>query len=318
MEGIMKKRKVFRLRYVLMIALGLFIAYNVSHALLTKETAAGSSQGETAATPSPTPVPTANEPEKKPDKSAHPDPTPTPEPTRKPDSTPVPTATPDPTPPPQATQAPQGGGSANMATPIYSVSTKNKLVALTFDDGPDLHWTPQVLEVLSKYNAKATFFLVGRQVDKYPDMVKRIVDEGHAVGNHTWSHAQLPKLTPEQAREQMTSTDEALKKALGKGTYLFRAPYGAVNDNVKAVAAQQGQLIIGWSIDTKDWAGNTPDQIMNNVKQHIHPGSIILQHSFGGKGGDLSNTVEATRRICEYLQAQGYQFVTVPELLAAK
>lgn len=318
MEGIMKKRKVFRLRYVLMIALGLFIAYNVSHALLTKEAASGSAKEETAAAPSPTPVSTVKEPENTPDKSASPDPSKKPVPTRKPDPTPTPTATPTPTPTPQTIQPPQGGGSANTASPIYSVHTKNKLVALTFDDGPDLHWTPQVLEVLSKYNAKATFFLVGRQVDKYPDMVKRIEAEGHAIGNHTWSHAQLPKLTPEQAREQMTSTDDALKRALGKGTYLFRAPYGAVNDNVKAVAAQQGQLIIGWSIDTKDWAGNTPDQIMNNVKQHIHPGSIILQHSFGGKGGDLSNTVEATRKICEYLQAQGYQFVTVPELLAAK
>ncbi|MVO99439.1 polysaccharide deacetylase family protein [Paenibacillus lutrae] len=323
----MKKKRRFKLRYPLMLACGLFIAYNAGNSLwhasetgtagttaqLEQPAASMAPSAGTSTRPSPTPAHPAETSTPAPSPTVTPVKTPSPEPTPTPEPAP---ATSSPTPVP--TKTPQPSDSLKPAVPVHSVVTNRKLVALTFDDGPDLHWTPLVMEVLREYNAKATFFLVGQQIDKYPDMVKKIVSEGHAVGNHSWNHAQLPKLTVEQVRLQMTRADEALKKAIGHGTNLFRAPYGALNESVNLTATKEGQTIVGWSVDTKDWAGNSAQSILNNVKANVKPGGIILQHSYGGKGGDLSNTIEATRLICEYLQGQGYEIVTLPELLAAR
>ncbi|PYI51648.1 polysaccharide deacetylase family protein [Paenibacillus flagellatus] len=196
--------------------------------------------------------------------------------------------------------------------------TAAKRVALTFDDGPDKKYTPQILDILKKREVKATFFVVGLQVEKCADVLKRIVEEGHAVGNHTYDHANLTERTAAEIAEEIRQTDEAIRKALGTGTDLFRPPYGATNDVVKKTVADSKQELVQWTVDTRDWAGTTPDEIMEKVKSQTKPDGIILMHCFGGKNGKLDNTVEALPRVIDYLKDEGYTFVTVPELLAAE
>ncbi|TMV49505.1 polysaccharide deacetylase family protein [Paenibacillus mesophilus] len=191
-----------------------------------------------------------------------------------------------------------------------------KRVALTFDDGPDKKYTPLILDELKKREVKATFFVVGIQVAKYGDVLKRITAEGHAIGNHSWDHADLTKRTPEQVAEQIGKTDNAIHKALGTGTDLFRPPYGAADDKVKKAAAAAHRHLVQWTVDTRDWAGTTPEEMLEKVKKQTKPDGIILMHCFGGKNGKLDNTVEALPKMIDYLKEEGYTFVTVPELLA--
>jgi peptidoglycan/xylan/chitin deacetylase (PgdA/CDA1 family) len=191
-----------------------------------------------------------------------------------------------------------------------------KRVALTFDDGPDKKYTPLILDVLKKREVKATFFVVGIQVAKYGDVLKRITAEGHAIGNHSWDHADLTKRTAEQVAEQISKTDIAIHKALGTGTDLFRPPYGATDDKVKQSAAAAHQHLVQWTVDTRDWAGTTPEEMLEKVKKQTKPDGIILMHCFGGKNGKLDNTVEALPKMIDYLKEEGYTFVTVPELMA--
>lgn len=190
-----------------------------------------------------------------------------------------------------------------------------KRVALTFDDGPDKKYTPLILDVLKKREVKATFFVVGIQVAKYGDVLKRITAEGHAIGNHSWDHADLTKRTAEQIAEQIGKTDNAIHKALGTGTDLFRPPYGAADDKVKKSAEAAHQHLVQWTVDTRDWAGTTPEEILEKVKKQTKPDGIILMHCFGGKNGKLDNTVEALPKMIDYLKEEGYTFVTVPELM---
>ncbi|WP_246132112.1 polysaccharide deacetylase family protein [Paenibacillus hemerocallicola] len=191
-----------------------------------------------------------------------------------------------------------------------------KRVALTFDDGPDKKYTPLILDVLKKREVKATFFVVGIQVAKYGDVLKRISEEGHAIGNHTWDHADLTKRTAEQVAEQIDKTDTAIRKALGTGTALFRPPYGAADEQVKTSSAAAHQHLVLWTVDTRDWAGTSSAEMLDKVKKQTKPDGIILMHCFGGKNGKLDNTVEALPQVIDYLKGEGYTFVTVNELMA--
>lgn len=213
-----------------------------------------------------------------------------------------------------ATPDDKGTGGSAKSKP----DSKAKRVALTFDDGPDRKYTPLILDVLKKNEVKATFFVVGVQVSKFGDVLERIVKEGHAVGNHSWDHADLTKKTPEQIDEEIGKTDEAIRKAIGSGTDLFRPPYGANDTNVKKAAASAERKLVLWTVDTRDWSGSTPKEILEKIRKQTKPGGIILMHSFGGKGGKLDNTVEALPQVIDYLKSEGYTFVTVPELLAGQ
>ncbi|GAA3411147.1 polysaccharide deacetylase family protein [Paenibacillus hodogayensis] len=212
---------------------------------------------------------------------------------------------------PAKTDTPTSGSVKQAGTRKHD----EKRVALTFDDGPDKKYTPLILEVLKKQEVKATFFVVGLQVSKYGDMLKRISEEGHAIGNHTWDHADLTKRTTKEVAEEIDKADEAIRHALGKNTDLFRAPYGATNDNVKQAVGQERRSI-GWTVDTRDWAGTTPAEMLEKVKKQTKPDGIILMHCFGGKNGKLDNTIEALPQVIDYLRGEGFTFVTVPELLA--
>lgn len=189
-----------------------------------------------------------------------------------------------------------------------------KQVALTFDDGPDNKYTPQVLDILKQHEVKATFFVVGRQVVNHPDVLKRIHDEGHSVGNHSWDHANLTKLSSDQIQKEIKSTDEAIEKVIGSYTPMVRAPYGAVTASIKRNLTSAGRQIVNWTVDTKDWTGAASADMVELVRNRTKNGGIILMHSFGGKNGKLDNTVEALPHMIEALKQDGYAFVTVPEL----
>jgi polysaccharide deacetylase family sporulation protein PdaB len=198
---------------------------------------------------------------------------------------------------------------------INHVPFGGKKVALTFDDGPDEKYTPRILDILKKNQIKATFFVIGEHAQQYPQMIKRIEQEGHAIGNHSWDHPDLTKLSNDKIQSEIVKTDELVKSITGQAPILFRAPYGALSRDVVADATETGHRIIGWSVDTLDWDGRSVAQILRTVRKEVRPGAIILQHSAGGKGGNLNNTVEALPQIITYLKQKGYSFVTVPELL---
>ncbi|MFD0674553.1 polysaccharide deacetylase family protein [Cohnella sp. GCM10027633] len=239
----------------------------------------------------------------------------TPEPT----ATPAPSATTDPnesmaTPEPPATQPP-----AEPSPPPVQGETSDdrKLVALTFDDGPDGKYTPQVLDILQEYGVKGTFFLVGPQVDKYPDTANRILDEGHSIGNHTWSHKDLTKLTDKEISEQIDKTQQAIADVTGFTPSLMRAPYGAMSDALLDALHERGMSHVYWTVDTRDWAGTSVADMRKDVRSHAKPGAIILMHSFGGRKNALEHTLALLPLIIEDLKAKGFEFVTVEEMIDA-
>ena len=187
----------------------------------------------------------------------------------------------------------------------YIKKRSRKAVALTFDDGPNPNTTPVALELLKKYNAKATFFMVGKAVAGNEDIIKQVVAEGHQIGNHSWSHPLLTKISLEQAKSQINDTTEALKKASGQDVHIMRPPYGGINS---AIQAAVDQSFILWDIDTLDWKNRNTASIMKEVRK-TQPGSIILMH-------DIHQTsIDALPTVLQYLTEQGFELVTVDELM---
>ncbi|WP_162005141.1 polysaccharide deacetylase family protein [Dictyobacter vulcani] len=185
-------------------------------------------------------------------------------------------------------------------------------IALTFDDGPDPQNTPQILSILQQHNVHATFFAVGEHAQENPDLVHQIVSGGNVLGNHTWDHADLKKLKPEdQAKEIGHSADELQQLTHVRPT-LLRPPYGAINDSLKNEAALAHDTIIIWNVDTEDWKTPGKDAIVNTAVHNARNGAIILMHD---GGGDRSQTIQALPEIITQLQQRHFQLVTVPELL---
>jgi peptidoglycan/xylan/chitin deacetylase (PgdA/CDA1 family) len=197
---------------------------------------------------------------------------------------------------------------------VYRMGDPNKpLVALTFDDGPDTKWTPQILNALATKGVKATFFVLGREVEKNPQVAARIVREGHVIANHGYTHVSLTQLSPAQMSAQLTRANSAIAAATGVQPRLLRPVGGAYNQTVLNVASQHGFSVILWSVDPQDWRGINAATIINRVVSNTGPGSIILLHS--GEGPNLTGTVQAVPQIIDQLRARGLQFVTVAELL---
>lgn len=197
---------------------------------------------------------------------------------------------------------------------LSGTSTKRQ-VALTFDDGPDLQFTPRILDVLKKHNVKATFFVVGNRVQAHPEIVRRMVREGHELGNHSYSHANLPKLKDEAFRNEVLRTQRVIAKHSGHQPQLIRPPYGEIREEQIKWLASQGFTMVNWNVDSLDWKGLNGDQVADNVLSNITSGAIVLQHSAGGKGEDLSGTIDALPKIIQKLKADGVSFVTVSQLL---
>lgn len=192
-------------------------------------------------------------------------------------------------------------------------------VALTFDDGPDPEWTPKILDILKAANVKAAFFLVGAHAEEYPGLVRRIVAEGHEIGNHTYYHPNLALCWPEHIRLELNATQLLIETITGRSTTLFRPPYAADTSPSKIseltplkLAQDLGYLVVLENIDPQDWARPGADIILQRVKQQRRDGSIILLHD---AGGDREQTVEALPQILDYLKTRGDTVVSISTLL---
>lgn len=202
-----------------------------------------------------------------------------------------------------ASRAPHHAESPPAAVPQATAPTK--YVILTFDDGPDPKYTPQVLDILEAYGAKATFFEVGRTVAKHPDLTRRVHLLGHSVQNHTWSHADLRKLSSASFMDQIQATDRSIRAQTGYTPRCLRPPYGAENSVVSKRSASLGKDLVLWDIDSRDWTRPGTSAIVRRVLDKVHSGSVILMHD---GGGDRSQTVAALHAILRTLKARGYAF----------
>lgn len=195
---------------------------------------------------------------------------------------------------------------------IDRVSPRNqeKVIALTFDDGPWLE-TLKVLAVLEQFDIKATFFILGRNLLLYPEIIQKVVQSGHAVGNHTWSHP-YEKMEPLKAKSEVENTSAKLQLMTGLKTRLFRPPGGILDNGTAEYARSKNYAIIMWSIDTKDYQQAPAEILANRVLTQARPGDIVLMHD---GGGNRFQTIESLKIMIPELQKQRYRFVTVPELL---
>ena len=185
------------------------------------------------------------------------------------------------------------------------------MIALTFDDGPG-DYTDRLLDILAQHRAKATFFVVGRNISGHQETLKRAAEEGHEIGSHSWGHPQLTKLTQDGIREQLTKTRDKIQEAAGVEANLLRPPYGAQNKTVRAIAGEMGVVLINWNVDPKDWQLRNADKVYDAVISRVTDGDIILCHDIH------ATTIDAMERLIPDLQAQGYQLVTVTELLTSQ
>jgi peptidoglycan/xylan/chitin deacetylase (PgdA/CDA1 family) len=179
-------------------------------------------------------------------------------------------------------------------------------IALTFDDGPDPDYTPKVLAVLRTYRVQATFFVIGENAAAFPRLLHDIAAGGHVVANHSYTHPQLPTLTPGRVKDELGRTSDVIERVLDAPPLWCRAPYGEWNNPSLAVCAKLGMEPLGWSIDTNDWARPGIASIEKAVTSGVEPGSIILQHD---GGGDRSQTVRAVSDYLPRLLDKGYVFV---------
>ena len=195
---------------------------------------------------------------------------------------------------------------------------KVKEVALTFDDGPDSVYTPEILDILKKNKVKATFFLIGNRAELFPDVVKRMVKEGHIIGNHSMNHANIVKLSKSETSKEIKDAEDVLVTLTGYKPALFRSPYGSLNpEKVKEIEKLEVK-IIAWNVDSLDWKSLTAEQVKTNILENVKEGSIILQHSSGSREEDLTGSVAALKDVIKVLKKDGYKFVTIPELLNIK
>ncbi len=192
-----------------------------------------------------------------------------------------------------------------------NLAPSEKVIALTFDDGPWPQSTPAILDILKKNNIKGTFFIVGQMLKEHPDMGKRVVAEGHVIANHTWHHW-YHYMNPQAAAFEIDNTSNLIYKVTGVRTSLFRPPGGIKTNGPYAYAKNQKYATIMWSSDSSDYARPSVSKLISNVMREAKPGGIVLMHD---GGGNRSNTVAALPEIINTFRRQGYRFVTVPELL---
>jgi len=181
-----------------------------------------------------------------------------------------------------------------------------KYVALTFDDGPRKGTTDRLLDGLKQRGVRATFFLIGQQIEANSELVDRMAKEGHQIGNHTWSHQRLDGAAPDEAAQEVERTEAALEALLGGGEYWLRPPYGQV---AAGREASFGVPMVKWSVDPRDWESRNADKVTWAILEDVEPNSIILLHDI------YPTSVDAALRVVDQLQGEGYWFVTVEELL---
>jgi peptidoglycan/xylan/chitin deacetylase (PgdA/CDA1 family) len=186
-----------------------------------------------------------------------------------------------------------------------------KMIALTFDDGPDPRCTPEVLDALAKYHAHATFFVVGKEIPGHEALLQRMVAEGHTVGNHTYTHPSNPPSA--RARTELSRTETLITRATGHAPTCFRPPYGRTDTVLTALAKRHGYGVFLWTIDPGDTRGNGTKSLIRGVLRAPEKGDIVILHD----GNDHQASVAAVAPILEALSAKGWQFVTLPEMMVA-
>jgi peptidoglycan-N-acetylglucosamine deacetylase len=192
--------------------------------------------------------------------------------------------------------------------PLYHIDDDPaNAIALTIDDGPSPVYTPQILQLLQQYRVTASFSMVGIQVNAYPQVAREVVDAGHRVTNHTWTHASLPALAAPAVSAQMTRASDVIHSVTGVQPRFFRAPYGNWSPTVIEQCEQMHMIPLDWSVDPRDWARPGVASIVGNIMRNTRPGSIILEHD---GGGDRSETVAALRIVLPRLLAAGFKFET--------
>ncbi|MBC8536838.1 polysaccharide deacetylase family protein [Feifania hominis] len=194
--------------------------------------------------------------------------------------------------------------------PIYNVDVgETKKVAISFDAAWGNEDTQMLIDILGKYNVKATFFVVGEWVDKYPESVKALADAGHDIQNHSSTHAHLPQLSRDQIAKEITDCSDKIEAVTGKKSNLIRPPYGDYSNSVLETAKEVGHYVIQWDVDSLDWKDPPSSDIVKRVTGKVKPGSIVLFHNAA------KNTPAALPGVIEALQADGYEFVLINDLI---
>lgn len=192
-----------------------------------------------------------------------------------------------------------------------AVNTSRPVMALTFDDGPHPELTPKLLDILRHHGVRATFYVIGRNVETYPEIARRIVSEGHEIANHTWSHPALPSLGAARLNQEIEKTTAVIQRVTGRRPTNMRPPYGAINERVRqAMIRDHGLDVIMWSCDPLDWKRPGASVVAQRMVEGAAPGGILLAHDIH------PGTIEAVPAVITRLKAKGYGFATVSQLLA--
>jgi peptidoglycan/xylan/chitin deacetylase (PgdA/CDA1 family) len=209
-----------------------------------------------------------------------------------------------------STPAPADPSPAPPRLSFNYVHVDGTYIAMTFDDGPSEKLTPKLLDLLAAHNIKATFFVIGENLAEHPEIVSRAAREGHEIGNHSWSHPNLGKMSDEAVRRQLRQTDDAIRQATGKRPTLMRPPYGSLSQRQKQwIHDEFGYRIVLWDVDPLDWKRPGPTVISHRILSETRPGSIVLSHDIH------PGTIEAMHDTLDQLEAKGFKFVTVSELI---
>lgn len=198
---------------------------------------------------------------------------------------------------------------SNRKLPIYCVDCEEKKIAISFDAAWGNDDTETLINILKEYDVKATFFVVGAWVDKYPESVKQLSDAGHQVHNHSNTHPHMPSISGVQKTDELNSCNQKIASVTGKTPTLFRAPYGDYDNATIEAAESLGMYVVQWDVDSLDWKDLSADEIYNRVVGKVKNGSIVLFHNAA------LNTPEALGKILEKLSSEGYKFVTVENLI---
>jgi peptidoglycan-N-acetylglucosamine deacetylase len=211
---------------------------------------------------------------------------------------------------PETDKKDKAAGPPDSAITFSWVHVDGPYVAMTFDDGPSAKLTPKLLDLLAARHIKATFFLIGQNAAENPEIVARAAREGHEIANHSWSHPNLAKMSDDGVRGQLRKTDDAIRSAIGNGATLLRPPYGSISARQKKWINQEfGYKIVLWDVDPLDWRRPGSSVVCNRIAKMTRAGSIILAHDIH------PGTIDAMPCVLDQLQAKGFKFVTVSELI---
>ena len=202
---------------------------------------------------------------------------------------------------------------------IYRVKTNKKNVVLTFDDGPSPVWTPKILDELKKEKIKATFFMIGHHVQKYPEIAQRVAQEGHTIGNHGYAHSVMLYYTPAEIEEEIKYTEHVIKEITGITTQYFRPPKAWLRRTIKEKVKSMGYETILWSLNSKDWVSFNHKAIAQYISKRVKNGDILLFHDSGNvtstEGGSRRQTVKTISLLARMLRQKGFEFISIEELI---